>query len=281
MAECISDAEIKALKRDAVKIRQQVLMMIHNAKSGHPGGSLSAADILNVLFSKCMKIYPEGSVNPDYKNRDRFILSKGHASAALYTVMAKAGYFDEKELMTFRKLGSRLQGHPSCNHLNGIEVSTGSLGQGLSIACGMALGLRLDNINSRVYVYMGDGELEEGSIWEGVMNAASNRLNNITAFVDRNRLQIDGSTEDIKNLGDIKAKFEAFGWNAVKIDGHDERQIFEAVLNSKKSSRPFVIIADTIKGKGVSFMENNPDWHGKAPNDEELKAALEELKEEL
>lgn len=281
MAESISDAEVKALKKTAVKIRRQILMMIHNAKSGHPGGSLSAADILNVLFSKCMNICPDGSTNPAYKNRDRFILSKGHASAALYAVMAHAGYFGEKELMTFRKLGSRLQGHPSSKMLEGIEVSTGSLGQGLSIACGMALGLRLDKINSRVYVYMGDGELEEGSVWEGVMNAAANKLNNITAFVDRNRLQIDGSTEDIKNLGDIKAKFEAFGWNAIEIDGHDERQIFEAVAKSKNSSKPFVIIADTIKGKGVSFMENNPNWHGKAPNDEELKAALEELKEEL
>ena len=273
----ISEFEIKELKNISKKLRREVLMMIHNAKSGHPGGSLSAIDILNVLFTKCLNYCPDCEKNPKYKNRDRFILSKGHASAALYAVMAHCGYFDEKELMTFRKLGSRLQGHPSKRLLNGIEVSTGSLGQGLSIACGMALGMKLNNINSKVYVYIGDGELQEGNIWEAAMNASSKNLNNIIAFIDRNKLQIDGETEDIKALGNIKLKFEAFGWNAIQINGHDEIQIYNAIQKAKESDKPFVIIANTIKGKGVSFMENNVNWHGKAPNDEELKLALSEL----
>lgn len=278
MTNTLQEAEIKTLKEVSKKLRREVLMMIHNAKSGHPGGSLSSIDILNVLFTKCMKHYPECEKNSDYKNRDRFILSKGHASASLYAIMAHCGYFSEEELLTFRKLGSRLQGHPCCNKLKGIEVSTGSLGQGLSIGCGMALGLRLDNINSKVYVYMGDGEIEEGSVWEAAMNASHNNLNNIIAFVDRNKLQIDGSTETVKSVGNVKAKFEAFGWNALEIDGHNFNQIYDAVNTAKQSNKPFVIIADTIKGKGVSFMENNANWHGKAPNDDELKSALEELK---
>lgn len=278
MTAQLSEAELIEIKAVSKKLRREILMMIHNAKSGHPGGSLSAVDILNVLFTKCMECCPNGNKDSDYKNRDRFVLSKGHASAALYAVLAHCGYFDENELMTFRKLGSRLQGHPSKKMLNCIEVSTGSLGQGLSIACGMALGLRLDKIDSKIYVYMGDGEIEEGSVWEAVMNASSRKLNNIIAFIDRNKLQIDGSTEDIKSLGNVKLKFEAFGWNAIEIDGHDEQQIFDAIQTAKQSDRPFVIIANTIKGKGVSFMENQAGWHGKAPNDEELQKALEELK---
>ncbi len=278
MTAQLSEAELIEIKAVSKKLRREILMMIHNAKSGHPGGSLSAVDILNVLFTKCMECCPNGNKDSDYKNRDRFVLSKGHASATLYAVLAHCGYFDENELMTFRKLGSRLQGHPSKKMLNCIEVSTGSLGQGLSIACGMALGLRLDKIDSKIYVYMGDGEIEEGSVWEAVMNASSRKLNNIIAFIDRNKLQIDGSTEDIKSLGNVKVKFEAFDWNAVEIDGHDEQQIFDAIQTAKQSDRPFVIIANTIKGKGVSFMENQAGWHGKAPNDEELQKALEELK---
>ncbi|MCD7780648.1 MAG: transketolase [Candidatus Gastranaerophilales bacterium] len=277
MLNQISDLEIEEIELVSKKLRRNVLLMIHNAKSGHPGGSLSCIDILNVLFTKCMKHYPECEKNPDYKNRDRFILSKGHASASLYAVMAHCGYFKEDELLTFRKLGSKLQGHPSSTVLKGIEVSTGSLGQGLSIGCGMALGMRLDNINSKVYVFMGDGEIEEGSVWEAAMNASHNKLNNIIAFVDRNRLQIDGSTEDIKSIGNIKSKFEAFGWNALEINGHNINEIYNAINTAKKSDRPFVIIADTIKGKGVSFMENNANWHGKAPNDDELQLALKEL----
>ena len=278
MISQISELEIKETKEVSKKLRREVLMMIHNAKSGHPGGSLSCIDILNVLFTKCMKHYPECELNPDYKNRDRFILSKGHASAALYAIMAECGYFKEDELLTFRKLGSKLQGHPCSRILKGIEVSTGSLGQGLSIGCGMALGLKLDKIDSKVFVYMGDGEIEEGSVWEAAMNAAHNKLNNLIAFVDRNKLQIDGSTEIVKSVGNVKAKFEAFDWNTIEIDGHNIKEIYNAINKAKNSDKPCVIIANTIKGKGVSFMENNAAWHGKAPNDEDLQKALEELK---
>ena len=225
-----------------------------------------------------MKHYPECEENKDYVNRDRFILSKGHASAALYAILAHCGYFKEEDLLTFRKFGSKLQGHPCCHKLKGIEISTGSLGQGLSIGCGMALGLRLDNIDSNVYVYMGDGETEEGSVWEAAMSASHNKLNKIIAFVDRNGLQIDGSTENVKSVGDVNAKFKAFGWNTLEIDGHDINEIYNAIQVAKTSDKPTAIIAKTIKGKGVSFMENNAGWHGKAPNNEQLQQALEELK---
>lgn len=278
MISQISELEVKEIQEVSKKLRREILMMIHNSKSGHPGGSLSCVDILNVLFKKCMKHYPECEVNPEYRNRDRFILSKGHASAALYAVMAECGYFKEEELLTFRKMGSKLQGHPCSKILKGIEVSTGSLGQGLSIGCGMALGLKLDNIDSRVFVYMGDGEIEEGSVWEAAMNASHNKLNNLIAFVDRNKLQIDGSTEKVKSVGNVKAKFEAFDWNTIEIDGHNIKEIYNAINKAKTSDKPCVIIANTVKGKGVSFMENNAGWHGKAPSDEDLQKALEELK---
>ena len=277
MVTQISELEIQKIQNVSKKLRRHILMMIHNAKSGHPGGSLSCIDILNVLFTRCMKHYPECSLNPDYKNRDRFVLSKGHASASLYSVMAHCGYFNEDELLTFRKFGSKLQGHPCSNKLSGIEISTGSLGQGLSIACGMAIGLKLDNIDSKVFVYMGDGELQEGSVWEASMNASHRKLDNLIAFVDRNKLQIDGSTENVKALGDVKAKFESFGWNAVEIDGHNIQEIYNAIETAKKSDRPFVIVANTVKGKGVSFMENQAGWHGKAPSDDDLQKALKEL----
>ena len=224
-----------------------------------------------------MKHFPDCASNSNYRNRDRFVLSKGHASAALYSVMAHCCYFEEDELLTFRKFGSRLQGHPCSNKLNGIEISTGSLGQGLSIANGMAMGLKLDKIDSKVFVLMGDGELQEGSVWEAVMNASHRKLDNIIAFVDRNRLQIDGSTEKVKALGDVKAKFDAFGWNSLEIDGHNIQEIFNAIETAKLSDRPFVIVANTVKGKGVSFMENNAGWHGKAPSDDDLQKALKEL----
>lgn len=278
MISKLSEPDILQIKNVAKEIRQEILMMIHNAKSGHPGGSLSCVEILCVLFKLCMKHYPDWDKNPDFKNRDRFILSKGHASAALYAILAECGYFDKKDLMTFRLFGSKLQGHPCSNKLKGIEVSTGSLGQGLSIGCGMALGLKLDNINSKVYVLTGDGELEEGSVWEAAMNAAHQKLNNLIAIVDRNKLQIDGSTENVKSVGDVKKKFEAFGWNAVEIDGHNIEAIYNAIKTAQNSDKPFVIVADTVKGKGVSFMENNSGWHGKVPSDEQLKQALEELK---
>lgn len=278
MINQISNLEVEEIQKNSKKLRREILTMIHNSQSGHPGGSLSCIDILNVLFTKCMKHYPECEENKNYANRDRFILSKGHASAALYAILSHCGYFKEEDLLTFRKFGSKLQGHPCCHKLKGVEISTGSLGQGLSIGCGMALGLRLDNIDSNVYVYMGDGETEEGSVWEAAMSAAHNKLNKIIAFVDRNRLQIDGSTENVKSVGDVNAKFKAFGWNTLEIDGHDINEIYNAIQVAKTSDKPTAIIANTIKGKGVSFMENNAGWHGKAPNNEQLQQALEELK---
>ena len=277
MSKKLSSEDIKKLEITSKKLRADSLKMIHSAQSGHPGGALSCIDILNVLYTKCMKHFPDWNKNPEFKNRDRFVLSKGHGSAALYSVLANQGYFDEKELLTFRKLGSKLQGHPCSRYLNGIEISTGSLGQGLSIACGMALGLKLDKINSNVFVLLGDGELEEGSVWEAAMNALHNKLDNLIAIVDRNHLQIDGSTENVKSVGSVSDKFKAFGWNTYEIDGHNFEQIFDAIEQAKLSNKPAIIIANTIKGKGVSFMENQAGWHGKAPNDDQLNEALKEL----
>lgn len=273
----LNEKEIIEINAFAKKVRKEIVEMIYTAKSGHPGGNLSAVEIISTLYLKCMKHFPDWDKNPDFQNRDRFILSKGHASACLYSVLANCGYFPEEELLTFRQLGTRLQGHPSVKHLKGIEVSTGSLGQGLSIACGVALGLKLDRINSTVYVYMGDGELQEGSIWEGVMNASHNKLDNLIAFVDRNHLQIDGNTDDIKNLNPLDEKFKAFGWDCITIDGHNPSEIYNAVQAAKQNSKPTVIIANTIKGKGVGYMENNVGWHGKAPNKDEFAVAMEEL----
>ena len=273
----LNEKEILEIKDFSKKVRKEIVEMIYTAKSGHPGGNLSAVEIMSTLYLKCMKHFPDWDNNPEFINRDRFILSKGHASACLYSVLANCGYFSPEELLTFRQLGTRLQGHPSVKHLKGIEVSTGSLGQGLSIACGVALGLKLDKINSTVYVYMGDGELQEGSIWEGVMNAAHHKLDNLVAFVDRNNLQIDGNTDDIKNLSPLDEKFKAFGWDCITIDGHNPAEIYNAVQMAKQNIKPTVIIANTIKGKGVSFMENNVGWHGKAPNKDEFAIAMEEL----
>lgn len=277
MENRLSKDEIDKIEQTSKHLRQNILKMIHKAQSGHPGGSLSCIDILNVLFTKSMKHYPLCEKSCDYEKRDRFILSKGHASAALYAVMANCGYFDESELMTFRQTGSRLQGHPCSNALKGIEVSTGSLGQGLSIGCGMALGLKLDKFCSKVFVLMGDGEIQEGSVWEAAMNASNKKLTNLIAIIDRNKLQIDGSTEDIKSLGNVCDKFKAFGWETFEIDGHNINEIYTTIELAKKSDKPAAIIANTIKGKGVSFMENNAGWHGKAPNDEQLEQALAEL----
>ena len=273
----LNDKEILEIRDFSKKIRKQIIEMIYTAKSGHPGGNLSAVEIISTLYLKCMKHFADWDANPEFKNRDRFILSKGHASACLYAVLANCGYFPTEELLTFRQLGTRLQGHPSVKHLKGIEVSTGSLGQGLSIACGAALGLKLDKINSNVYVYMGDGELQEGSIWEAVMNAAHHKLDNLIAFIDKNNLQIDGHTDDIKCLSPLDEKFKAFGWDCIEIDGHNPAEIYNAVQKAKQNLKPTVIISNTIKGKGVSFMENNAGWHGKAPNKEEFEIAIAEL----
>ena len=252
--------------------------MIHAAKSGHPGGSLSCVEILSVLYNKIMFVPSAWKYSVDFDKRDRFVLSKGHASAALYSVLAQKGFFPVVELMTFRKLGSRLQGHPSTRTgLEGIEVSTGSLGQGLSIATGVALALKLNNNPANVFVLLGDGEMQEGSVWEALMSAAHKKLDNLIIVIDKNNLQIDGDTNDVKSLEPLNDKLESFGWNIKEVDGHNEDELEKAFIEAKKSTKPFAVIANTIKGKGVSYMENNALWHGKAPNDDELKIALEEL----
>ena len=270
-------SQIEELNKLCREMRKDILSMIHAAKSGHPGGNLSAVEILAVLYKFCMNHSPEWDKSPDFQNRDRFILSKGHASAALYSILAECGYFPKEELLTFRKLGTRLQGHPSCRHLKGIEVSTGSLGQGLSMACGVALGLKLDKNPANVFVLVGDGEMQEGSIWEAIMNASHHNLNNLIAFIDKNKLQIDGCTCEVKSIEPLDEKFEAFGWNVINIDGHNVEEIFDAVQSAETMDRPTAIIAETVKGKGVSFMENNCGWHGKAPNDEDFAKAMAEL----
>lgn len=269
--------QVQELNEFCLTLRKDILKMIHAAKSGHPGGSLSTVEILAVLYKKCMNHNPLWDKSPDFDKRDRFVLSKGHASAALYSVLAECGYFPKEELLTFRSLGSKLQGHPSCRLLKGVEVSTGSLGQGISMACGIAMGLKLDKNPAIVYVYMGDGELQEGSVWEAFMNASHRKLNNVIAFIDKNNLQIDGCTADVKSIEPLDDKLEAFGWNVIEIDGHDVEEIYEAILSAKTMDTPTAIIANTVKGKGISFMENQAGWHGKAPSDEELEKALKEL----
>ena len=273
--------ELDELKNICKQTRINILKMVHNASSGHIGGAFSGVEILNVLYNKFLNIPVDWKNSKNFENRDRFILSKGHASALLYSVLAQRGFFPQDELLTFRKYGSKLQGHPCCRALPGIEVSTGSLGQGLSIGCGMAMGLKLDNKDSKVVVYMGDGELQEGSVWEAFMQAPHRKLNNLLAIIDRNGLQIDGQTESVMSLNPLDEKLKAFGWEVIEIDGHNLSQIMEALdkfsQHSKISEKPFAIIANTVKGKGVSFMENNANWHGKAPDNEQFEQALKEL----
>ena len=273
----LSNNEILELENICKKTRINILKMVYNASSGHIGGALSGVEILNVLYNKSLNIPIAWNKSQDFNKRDRFILSKGHASALLYSVLAQRGFFPEAELMTFRKFNSRLQGHPCCKDLDGIEVSTGSLGQGLSIACGMAMGLKLDKNPANVVVYLGDGELQEGSVWEGFMQASHRNLDNLIAIIDRNGLQIDGETESVMSLEPLDKKLEAFGWKVAVIDGHNLQEIYQTMEIAKSSDKPFAIIAKTIKGKGVSFMENNAGWHGKAPNDEQFEQALAEL----
>lgn len=266
------------MKKFCTEVRRDILKMINKAKSGHPGGSLSCVEILSVLYKKVMFIPPEWKNSLDFFKRDRFVLSKGHASPCLYAVLANLGFFEKSELMTFRKLGSRLQGHPSRQTgLNGIETSTGSLGQGLSVAVGMALALRLNNNPAHVFVLLGDGEMQEGNVWEGLMNASHQKLKNLTVIVDKNNLQIDGKTCNVKSLEPLDKKLEAFGFKVVLIDGHDTDVLEKTLLEAKNSGILTAVIANTIKGKGISFMEDNANWHGKAPKDDELERALEEL----
>lgn len=265
----------EALRAKARDIRKHVVRMVGAASSGHPGGSLSAADIVTVLYFNEMNIRPD---DPEWPDRDRFVLSKGHAAPVLYAALAEAGYFPAGELVTLRRIDSRLQGHPSIRSTPGVEMSTGSLGQGLSAACGMAIAAKLDGAAWRVYALLGDGELEEGQIWEAVMTAAHRRLDNLTAFVDANGLQIDGPVADIKSMERIGDRFAAFGWHVVEIDGHDIPAIMAALAEARNTQGwPTVVVARTVKGKGVSFMENQLGWHGTAPKPDQVRAALAEL----
>jgi transketolase len=264
--------ELRAKARD---IRKHVVRMVGAASSGHPGGSLSAADIVTVLYFNEMNIRPN---DPEWPERDRFVLSKGHAAPVLYAALAEAGYFPVDELITLRRIDSHLQGHPSMRSTPGVEMSTGSLGQGLSAACGMAIAAKLDGATRRVYALLGDGELEEGQIWEAVMTAAHRRLDNLTAFVDANGLQIDGPVAEIKSMERIGERFAAFGWHVVEVDGHDIAAIMAALAEARRiQGRPTVVVARTVKGKGVSFMENQVGWHGTAPKPDQVQAALAEL----
>ena len=259
----------------AAMIRVDVIKAVYNAGSGHPGGSLSAADILTALYFREMNIDPK---NPKLKGRDRFVLSKGHAAPVQYAALAERGYFPVEDIMTLRKLGSEFQGHPNMHKVPGIEMSTGSLGQGFSVCVGMALASKLDDDGSRVFTLLGDGELQEGLVWEAAMAAGHYKLNNIVAFVDWNGLQIDGENDKVMTVKPIDEKFKAFGWHVQVIDGHNFDEIFAALDETKKvSDKPSIIIAHTHKGQGVSFMKDNAGWHGKAPNEEQAKQAVEEL----
>ena len=268
--------QIDQFKKKAEEIRYDIIKMIGEAGSGHPGGSLSGADIGAVLFFNEMNYDPQ---NPTWECRDKFILSKGHAAPLLYALLAHAGFFERSELKTLRKYKSRLQGHPASLMLPGVEISTGSLGQGLSISCGVALAEKMDNKKYRVYTLLGDGELDEGQVWEAAMFAAHKKLDNLCAIVDRNRLQIDGDTEKVMALEPLKEKWDAFGWHTILIDGHNITDILHAFeeLHSVKN-KPTIILAKTVKGKGVSFMENKAGWHGKAPDREQTEQALKEIK---
>ncbi len=265
----------KELLKTAADIRIGIIEAVHSAKSGHPGGSLSCADILTYLYFEHMNIDPK---DPKKEDRDRFVLSKGHAAPGLYSTLANRGYFDVSELKNLRHIGSFLQGHPDMKHTPGVDMSSGSLGQGISAACGMALSAKHFGNNFNVYTVLGDGELEEGQVWEAAMFAGNKGLSNLTAFIDFNNLQIDGTIDEVNSAKPIDKKFEAFNWYVITIDGHDFDQIEAALKEAKTVDKPVAIIANTVKGKGVSFMENQVSWHGSAPNDEQYETAMAELK---
>lgn len=269
--------DVKELQKIANKIRIDIIEMTYEAQSGHPGGSLSAADILTVLYFKEMNVDPN---NPRWEDRDRLVMSKGHATPVWYAALAEKGFIPKEELKTFRKIDSRLQGHPNMNDTPGVDMTTGSLGQGLSAANGMAIAGKLNNKDYRVYAVLGDGECQEGQIWEAAMSAAHYKLDNLTAILDHNGLQIDGPNEEIKNIEPIEDKWKAFGWYTIRINGHDMQQIIDAMDKAKEiKGKPTMIIANTVKGKGVSFMENQVGWHGTAPNKEQMEKAIAELTE--
>lgn len=266
------------LKITANKVRQLIIEGVFNAKSGHPGGSLSAADIFTYLYFKELNVDPK---NPKWADRDRFVLSKGHCCPGLYAALAIKGYFPEKEIKSLRHIGAMLQGHPDMKGTPGVDMSSGSLGQGVSAACGMALAAKMDNASYRVYAMLGDGECEEGQVWESAMFAAHHNLDNLCYIVDYNGLQIDGKVSEVAGLEPLDKKFESFGFEVIKICGHCFNQIEEAFEKAKSvKGKPTVIIAETVKGKGVSYMEDQVGWHGKAPNQEQYELALNELKEQ-
>ena len=275
------DDKIAQLYKMSYKLRMHVLEMVHNAKTGHAAPSMSAADILTVLFFDTMNLDP---ANPEWKDRDRFIMSKGHASPIYYAALAERGFFPTGDLREYRQLNTKLQGHPSYNKCPGIDMTTGSLGNGLSAAVGKAAIGKKENRDYHVYAITGDGELQEGIIWEAAMFAGNAGLDNLIVFVDRNGLQSGGSVNAINDLRDLDKKFESFGWDAQTIDGHDIEQVIEALDEAKKnlgSKKPSVIIANTVKGKGVSYMENQYLWHMKAPNDEQYEQGMKELEKEM
>ena len=267
--------DIKELTKKAVEVRKGIIEAVYWAQSGHPGGSLSVADILTVLYFNEMNIDEK---NPNWEDRDRLVLSKGHCSPALYSCLANRGYFPVEDLKTFRKIDSYLQGHPDKNKVPGVDMTTGSLGQGLSAANGMAIAAKMDNKDYRVYCILGDGEIEEGQIWEAAMTSNKYKLDNLCVIVDNNNLQIDGTIEEVMSSYPIDEKFRSFGFEIIKIDGHDIEEItkaFEVAKNIK--GKPTCIIAKTVKGKGISYMENQVGWHGKAPNEEQYKEAMVSL----
>lgn len=271
----LSAEEMRELTETARRVRREVLTMISAAASGHPGGSLSAVEILMALYFKVMKIDPQ---RPDMPERDRFVLSKGHAAPALYAVLAERGFFPTDRLNSLRQLGSMLQGHPDMKRTPGVEISTGSLGQGFSAAVGMALGARLNGGASHVYALLGDGELQEGQVWEAAMAAAHYKLDGLTAFVDHNGYQIDGPVTEVMSPEPVADKFRAFGWEVCEADGHDFASLMNAISKALSvKGRPQMIVCRTVKGKGVSFMEHQAGWHGKAPSREQLEQALAEL----
>ncbi|MDR7402962.1 MAG: transketolase [Armatimonadota bacterium] len=264
--------EAEMLQEVARKLRRDILTMITEAGSGHPGGSLSAVEIVTALYFRVMRLDP---AQPDWPDRDYFVLSKGHAAPVLYAALAARGFFPRQDLWTLRKLGSHLQGHPASRYTPGVEVSTGSLGQGLAVANGLALAARLDGRSARVYVLLGDGENQEGMVWEAAMAAAHYRLDNLTAFLDHNGLQIDGPVAEVMSPEPLADKWRAFGWHVLEIDGHDFDAILDAVAEAQQTrGRPTMIVAKTVKGKGVPFMENEVGWHGTAPSRQELERAL-------
>jgi len=272
----ITENDINNLKKISNEIRKNIIEEVYKAQSGHPGGALSSVEILTALYFNQMNIDPE---RPKDENRDRFVLSKGHASAGLYATLAERGFFEKEELKDFRKLGSILQGHPDMKHIPGVDMTSGSLGQGLSAANGMAMASKLDQKGYRVYCLVGDGEIEEGQIWEAAMTSSHYKLDNLCVIVDNNNLQIDGEVSEVMSVYPIKEKFQSFGFEVFEVNGNDIDELITTFQKAKTvKNRPTAIIAKTIKGKGVSFMENQVGWHGKAPKEEEYKLAIEELK---